>query len=101
MIPAGFFLFILCETGKETSTYRHPAMPIRLTHRRYSAGNSFSVGSPRAEQVLTLLSGELQVSGPISAVLARRSVFEDPPVAVYVGRGQRVTILGKKTGELV
>ena len=89
------------DRGKKTSTYRHPAVPIRVTHRRYSAGKSFSVGSPRAEQVLTLLSGELQVSGPISARLARRSVFEDPPVAVYVGRGQKVTVLGKKAGELV
>ncbi|MFZ0799673.1 MAG: 5-deoxy-glucuronate isomerase [Terriglobales bacterium] len=89
------------DKGQESSVYRHPEVPIRLTHRRYQAGKSFSVGSPRAEQVLTLLSGELQVSGPVSAVLARRSVFEGPPVAVYVGRGQKVTVLGKKVGELV
>jgi 5-deoxy-glucuronate isomerase len=89
------------DKGKDTSIYRHPAVPIRLTLRRYSAGKSFEVGSPRAEQVLTLLSGALQVSGPVSAVLARRSVFEDPPVAVYVGRGQKITVLAKKAGELV
>jgi 5-deoxy-glucuronate isomerase len=74
---------------------------MRLTHRRYSAGQSFSVGSLRAERVLTLLSGQLKVDGPVSAVLARRSVFEDPPAAVYVGRGQKVTVLGEKAGELV
>ena len=89
------------DKGKDNSIYRHPAVPIRLTLRRYSAGKSLRVGSPHAEQVLTLLSGELQVSGPVSAVLARRNVFEDPPVAVYVGRGQKVTVLGKKAGELV
>ena len=89
------------DKGKDTSIYRHPAVPIRLTFRRYSPGQSFWVGSPRAEQVLTLLSGALQVSGPVSAVLERRSNFEDPPVAVYVGRGQKVTVLGKKAGELV
>lgn len=87
--------------GKKSSIYRHPAVPIRLTHRWYQSRTSFWVGSPRAEHVLTLLSGELQVSGPLSEVLARRSVFEDPPVAVYVGRGQRVIVLGKKAGELV
>jgi 5-deoxy-glucuronate isomerase len=89
------------DQGKETSIYRHPAVPIRLTHRRYSAGKSFSVGSPRTEQVLTLLSGELRVSGPVSDVLARRNVFEDPPAAVYVGRGQKITVECKKTGDLV
>jgi len=89
------------DQGKETSIYRHPAVPIRLTHRRYPVGKSFWVGSPRTEQVLTLLSGELRVDGPVSAVLARRSVFEDPPVVLYVGRGQKVTVLGKKAGELV
>jgi 5-deoxy-glucuronate isomerase len=51
--------------------------------------------------VLTLLSGELQVSGPVSDVLARRNVFEDPPAAIYVGRGQKVTVAGKRAGELV
>jgi len=89
------------DKGKQSSIYRHPAVPIRLIHRRYPAGESFSVGSPGAEQVLTLLSGELQVSGPLSEVIARRSVFEDPPVAVYVGRGQKITVQGKKAGELV
>jgi 5-deoxy-glucuronate isomerase len=85
----------------ETSIHRHPAVPIRLVHRRFLAGESFSIGSERSEQVLTLLAGKLQVSGPVSATLTRRSVFEDPPVAVYVGRGQRATILAKKAGELV
>jgi len=89
------------DKGKGTSIYRHPAVPIRLIHRRYPAGKSFSVGSARTEQVLTLLSGVLEVSGPVSGVLARRSVFEDPPSAIYVGRGQKVTVLGKKAGELV
>jgi 5-deoxy-glucuronate isomerase len=89
------------DQGKEISIYRHPAVPIRLTHRHYKAGKTFEVGSPRTEQMLTLLSGELQVDGPVSGVLARRSVFEDPPVAVYVGRGQKITVLGEKAGELV
>ena len=90
-------------SGKQSSIYRHPEVPIRLTHLRYPAGKGFSIGSPRAEQLLTLLSGEVEVSGPVSEMLARRSVFEDPPVAVYVGRGQKVkvNVQGKKAAELV
>jgi len=89
------------DRGAELSTYRHAEVPIRLTFRRYSAGQSFWVGSPQAEQVLTLLSGELQVTGPVPAVLARRSVFEDPPAAIYLGPGQKVAAFGKKAGEFV
>ncbi len=89
------------DLGKETSIYRHSEVPIRLTHRRYMAGTSFSVGSPRTENVLTLLSGELQVHGPVSDVLSRRNVFEDPPVAVYVGRGHKITVECTKVGEVV
>ena len=89
------------DKGKATSTYRNAAVPIPLTFRRYVAGQRFQIGSPRMEQVLVLLSGELQASGPLTATLSRRSVFEDAPAAIYVGRGQKVTLVGKKAGELV
>ena len=81
--------------------YSHPDVPIAVTFRRFRKGQSFRVGGPRRENVLTLLSGDLEAATPVEVRLQRRSVFEDEPVALYIGAGQSVLFRATQNGELV